>query len=567
MSTSPARLTRARAHLAATDVHLARGGHPVLSGVDLTVSAGDRLGIVGENGRGKTTLLQVLAGRLTPDSGAVHRSGSIGVADQEMPVGAQRSVGDLIDVELTGVRTALHEFEAATAALTEQRPGSEDRFATALAAAESLDAWDADRRVDMSLAALGAVDDRSRVLATLSVGQRYRIRLACLLGAGHDLLLLDEPTNHLDADGLEHLTERLRAHPGGAVLVSHDRRLLADVVRTVLDLDPSRDGRPRTYGGGYAGYRAGHAAERDRWEAEHSAQQNERQRLADDLSAAQNRLSTGWRPGKGTGKHTRATRAPGLVRAVHRRREDLEAHVVDVPPPPRRFQLPEPAVKPGTTLVRCDDVRVAGRIDEPATVLLRTGGRLVIAGPNGAGKSTLLSVLAGRTEPTSGTAHHKHNARIGLLTQESPAPSRRRAIEVYDTMIGELIGSGRIDESERVPFTSLGLLDARDAAKSVTELSIGQQRRLDLALLLAARPHAVLLDEPTNHLSITLVEELTAALSRTPAAVVVASHDRRLLRDTADWPHLHLGPIRSADAAGSASEPDNDVDETARPER
>ncbi|GAA2769788.1 ABC-F family ATP-binding cassette domain-containing protein [Nonomuraea dietziae] len=419
-------------------------------------------------------------------------------------------------------------------------PAPSRAYADALAAAESISAWDADRRVDISLAALGAVDDRTRPLAELSVGQRYRIRLACLLGAGHDLLLLDEPTNHLDAGGLDHLTARLREHQGGVVLVSHDRALLADIVTAVLDLDPTSDGRPRTYGGGYAGYREGHRAERERWESEYRDQQSERQRLAQDLSAAQNRLSTGWRPEKGTGKHTRATRAPALVRAVHRRQEELQAHVVDVPKPPSRFQMPRLDAPQGATLLRADEVMVHGRIPSPRSVLLRAGDRLVVTGPNGCGKSSLLAVLAGTLAPDTGTVQRKRGARVGVLAQESPPPSRRRAFEVYDAAMGRLVSSGELDEAERLGLTQLGLLPSGAAHRPVSELSVGQQRRLDLAVLLGARPHLLLLDEPTNHLSMALVEELTQALAATGAAVVLATHDRQLLRDTATWPRLHL---------------------------
>jgi macrolide transport system ATP-binding/permease protein len=546
MSTDITLPARARAHLNATDLHLSRGGRPVLTGVDVTVSAGVRLGVVGENGRGKTTLLQVLAGALVPDSGTVHRAGTMGVAHQEMPAGDDRSVGDLIDDELAQVRAALRAFDAATLALAEERPGADQTYADALEAAESLGAWDADRRVDISLAALGAVSDRDRPLAELSVGQRYRIRLACLLGAGHDLLLLDEPTNHLDADGLDHLTARLRAHPGGVVLVTHDRALLSDVVTTVLDLDPTSDGRPRSYGGGYAGYREGRDAERERWETAFRDQQLERQRLAQDLSEAQNRLSTGWRPDKGTGKHTRATRAPALVRAVHRRQEALESHVLDVPRPPLRFQMPRLDAPPGVTLLRADDVMVNGRFDSPRSVLLRTGDRLVVTGPNGAGKSSLLRVLAGRLAPDSGTVQGKRGVRVGLLAQESPEPSRRRAFEVYEAAVGRLVSSGELAESDTIGLGQLGLLPSDAAHKPVADLSIGQQRRLDLALLLAARPQVVLLDEPTNHLSMTLVEELTRALDATGAAVVLATHDRQLLRDTSAWPRLRLDGRESA---------------------
>lgn len=532
--------TRARAHLTASGIRIARGGHRVLNGVDLTVSAGDRLGVVGENGRGKTTLLQILAERLVPDAGEVRRTGGIGIADQEMPVGDDRTVGDLIDVELTDVRAALAAFDAAAAALAEQRSGAEDQYAEALAVAEALDVWDADRRVDVALAALSAVDDRSRVLSTLSVGQRYRIRLACLLGAGHELLLLDEPTNHLDAGGLAYLTAQLQAHPGGVVLVSHDRALLSDVATAILDLDPTSDDLPRLYGGGYRGYQDGRAAERDRWEDEYRTQVAERQQLANDLSTAQNRLSTGWRPPKGTGRHVRATRAPALVRAVHRRQEDLDAHVIAVPRPPMRFRVPELASRPGATLVQATDAGVPGRLEPVGSVLLQSGDRLLVTGPNGAGKSTLLSLLAGQLPPATGVVQHGPNVRIGLLSQESPEPSARRAHEVYDAAVGRLVSTGKLAESDRVSLSELGLLGSRDSSRPIGELSIGQQRRLDLAMLLAARPHVVLLDEPTNHLSITLVDELTDALRTTPAAVVIATHDRQLLRDLADWPELQL---------------------------
>jgi macrolide transport system ATP-binding/permease protein len=308
----------------------------------------------------------------------------------------------------------------------------------------------------------------------------------------------------------------------------------------VLDLDPTSDGRPRLYAGGYAGYREGHRAELERWAAEHREQQRERQRLADDLSAAQNRLSTGWRPDKGTGKHTRATRAPALVRAVHRRRADLEAHAVTAPEPPLRFAPPRLGALPGATLLHAVDVTVDGRLERPQSLVLRSGDRLVVSGPNGAGKSSLLATLAGTLEPSTGRVHRSRSARLGLLAQESPPASRRRAIDVYDAAVGRLVTAGRLAESDVVPLGELGLLTARDARRPVAELSIGQQRRLDLAVLLASRPHVVLLDEPTNHLSTTLFDELTEAMVTTSAAVVVATHDRQLLRDTASWPRLTL---------------------------
>lgn len=535
-----------RAQLTANDIHIDRGGRTVLTGVDMTVTPRSRWGIVGENGRGKSTLLHILAGALAPDTGTVRRIGTLGVAEQEIGVAEGRTVGDLVDIELAGSRAALAELDAGAEGLASGEPTAVGRYEVALRAAEALDAWDADRRVDLALENLGAITDRSRPLAELSVGQRYRVRLASLLGAAHDFLLLDEPTNHLDAAGLDFLTRQLRSHSNGVVLVSHDRALLSDVATTMLDLDPSRDGRPRVYGGGFAGYQAGRRAEREHWAAEYEQQRAEHSRLTQDLSVAQNRLVSGWRPDKGTGKHQRATRAGGLVRAVRRRRDDLEAHSVSMPPPPLRFRMPDLPARPGVRLLSAEEVTVAGRLEQPVTVFFESGARLVVTGSNGAGKSTLLSVLAGHVEPTGGEVRTARTARVRLLSQESPHAGSRRAREVFATHMERLVSEGVLREDEMVSLNALGLLATADVGKPMRELSMGQQRRLGLALTLASRPHVLLLDEPTNHLSITLVDELTEGLGATDAAVVLATHDRQLQRDVGSWKRLELEPVSIA---------------------
>lgn len=540
MTTQDVSHARAHAHLSAVDLVVIRGGHTVLDHLTVTVSPESRLGVVGENGRGKSTFLHALSGRIQPDSGEVRRFGSIGIAEQELPVHDDRTIGDLIDVELSQCRAAVAQLDSAASALATDAPGAADLYAKALDLASHLDAWDADRRVDIALLELGAITDRSRLLSTMSVGQRYRVRLACLLGAAHDFLLLDEPTNHLDRSGLDFLTASLRSTKAGVVLVSHDRALLADVATSIIDLDPSLDGRAQVYGDGYAGYVQGRQAQRARWQQTFEEHQAEHSRLAADLSTAQNRLQSGWRPPKGTGKHQRATRAPSHVRAIGRRLDDLRAHEVTKPPEPLIFTLPELPALPGAQVISAHDVTVEGRLHTPVSVEVSSGDRLLITGPNGAGKSTLLAVLGGTLVPTTGSVAVSMSARLGVVTQDSSWKDQRSAFEVYQARVNELLKSGLAPELV-VPLGSLGLLRASDASRPVMQLSIGQQRRLDLALALAARPHALLLDEPTNHLSMALVDELFEALDATPAAVIVVTHDRQLQRDLESWPTLTIG--------------------------
>ncbi|MER6112650.1 ABC-F family ATP-binding cassette domain-containing protein [Streptomyces hirsutus] len=534
------------AHLRAEGITVTRGSRRVLNGVTVTVSARSRIAVVGENGRGKTTLLHVLAGLLAPDEGSVHRAGTTGLARQELSARDGETVGTLTSEALAPSLAALRTLDEAALALAEgDDPAADDLYAAALDTATRLDAWDAERRVDVALEALGACTDRDRPLSTLSVGQRYRVRLACLLGARHDILLLDEPTNHLDAGGLDFLTRRLREHDGGLAVVSHDRALLRDVADRFLDLDPSRDGKPRLYAGGYDAWQDARRRERERWEQEYAEQQDEHRRLKDAVSKARDRLSTGWRPDKGTGKHQRQSRAPGVVQALNRQQDALDAHRIDVPEPPSVLRWPDLGVRPGAPLLRAHGVAVDGRLAGPVDLTLDGGDRLLVTGSNGAGKSTLLAVLAGALDPTQGHVRTAKGTRVVRVTQETAAQDPGlTAREVHARHVGRLVARGLLRDADAVPLGALGLLDSDALRTPVGRMSQGQQRRLDLALALAGRPGLVLLDEPTNHLSSTLVDELTDAIRATSAAVVVATHDRQLLRDLAHWPRLEVTALQ-----------------------
>nr|WP_307844839.1 ATP-binding cassette domain-containing protein [Actinotalea solisilvae] len=552
----------------------------MLRGVTFRAGPGSRIGLVGENGTGKTTLLRVLAGELAPTSGEVRVVGSLATVAQELEVSGGATVGDLVEEALAAARAAAAELAAAHAAMDavapDARPEVHDaaagRLARALAMAERLAVWDADRRADEALTRFGAPRDTGRRLAELSVGERYRVRLACRIAQRPDVLLLDEPTNHLDQDGIEHLTEELRRWPGVVVIVTHDRQLLDDVMTAILDLDPSMDGRPTLYGeSSYATYRFQRTQALRRWRARYAAERKRAATLAERLDDAYEGLSDAWRPPKGSQGHRRATRARIHVKAADRLVQRLEATAVEVPVPPLELAFPDlPALPPATDvaagtrpLLEVRGVRVPGRLDLPGVrVDLPPCGRLLVTGPNGAGKSTLLAVLAGTVLSVRGVRHVAPGVRLGLLGQDDDAdddasgtshaasPGRvprasgaapgTTGFDAYAAHALALLQAGALDPERLVPVASLGLLTEEDLDRPLAELSVGQRRRFALAKALLAAPHVLLLDEPTNHLSVALVDELTEALTATSAAVVVATHDRALRRDLDGWPELAL---------------------------
>ena len=528
-------------------------GRPVLDRLDLTVSPGDRIGLVGENGAGKTTLLGVLAGRLHPQGGSVRRHGTLAVVEQDLAVGEDDTVGTLIDATAAAARAAAADLQAVIDGF-DHDGGDVAALSAAIARYEHLAAWDVDRRVDEGLSRLQAPRDRDRRLAELSVGERYRVRLACRLAERADLLLLDEPTNHLDAGGVEHLTAQLREWPGGVVIVTHDRRLLDDVMTAILDMDPSMDGRPVLYGAArYADYRFARDQMLRRWRARYRAERKRALVLAQRLDRSYEGLSDEWRPPKGSQAHRRATRARQHVKAADRLVQRLEAQAVEVPVPPPALQFPDlPSVPPGYEggpLLELRAPRVDGRLDLPGRrVEVMPAGRLLVTGSNGAGKSTLLAALVGAIGLDRGVRTVAPGVRLGVLAQEgpgehvpTPAGPAPTAFDAYARHALDLLDAGALDPDALVPVAALGLLTEADLERPLRELSIGQRRRFDLARALLAAPHVLVLDEPTNHLSVGLVDELTAALRATSAAVVVATHDRQLRADLVDWPHLDLG--------------------------
>jgi macrolide transport system ATP-binding/permease protein len=565
----PAAAAQWAAYVRADGISLSYGVRSVLADVSLTVPPGSRVGLIGENGVGKSTLLRVLAGAEAADQGSVARPERTGFLWQEVRFAPHDTLHSLIEAALAEVRAVERELEASGAALGEASAPEELESASvaydaALAAAERADVWGADARRDRVLAGLGVQGiPLERTLGEVSGGQRSRFALAALLLRRPDALLLDEPTNHLDDDAVEFLQRQLAEWSGPVLFASHDRAFLDALATALVDLDPSRASlggpanasgggssgraqavqasgngstlfsRPSTGEGVYTAYLAYKAAERERWERQYLDDQDELKRLRHSAAVTARSTHSARAPrdndkfiGVFKGQRVDAQIAR-RVRNAQGRVEELERTQVRKPPAVLRFA----GIPSGShalddaagTLIQVTDAGVRHRL-HVERLRVEPDSRLLVTGRNGAGKSTLLALLAGTIEPDSGSVIRRKGLRVGLLEQDvrfSDLDASPRAL--YEKALGER-------RSEQLPLTSLGLIAPRDLDRPVGALSVGQQRRFALALIIARPPHVFLLDEPTNHLSLALAGELEDALGGYPGAVVVASHDRWLRR-------------------------------------
>ena len=541
-----------RTHLRVDGVSKSYGERRVLTDLNLVIDSNQRVGLIGENGIGKSTLLRIMAGAEDPDVGIVTRPPRTGLLWQEVQYAPSQTVGDLIEGGLADVRAIERELEDAASGLdagvaTATSSGDPaERYARALAAAEAADVWTVDARTAEVIAGLGVSGiPMHRRLDEVSGGQRSRFALAALLLGRPSALLLDEPTNHLDDEAADFLRAQLIRWPGLVVFASHDRAFLDEVATVLIDIDPARAGVTR-FGGGYTDYLVAKAAERARWEAQYAAEQDElvrleysvdvtaREILNDRVRVDNDKMGFDFRAGKVQRQASRR------IRSAQARLDDLEQNQVAEPTPVLSFGgIPHGShlLDSDEPLVQLEGVWMPHRLSidglhiDPATSLLVTGR-------NGAGKSTLLGVLAGTISPDSGRVRRRKGLRVALLEQDVRfADPQLSAREIYERTVGER-------RVEAVPLADLGLLAAADMDRAAGALSTGQQRRLALALIIARPPHVFLLDEPTNHLSLGLASELEDALGTYPGAVVVASHDRWLRqRWTGERVNLELGAL------------------------
>lgn len=521
-------------HLNLSGVSHGYGDRQLLDSINLVIAAGEHVAIVGENGAGKSTLLRILAGLETPDEGATAIHGRVGYLAQTHGLPESFTVGGAIDASLASLRALEAELDRLEAGLADADDDELEAYGRLQTEYQLREGYAAESRVEAALDRLGLGGlDRNRVLGSLSGGEQERVALACVLADPADILLLDEPTNHLDARGTAWLEDRLAAHRGTVVVVSHDRVLLRKVAATIIEVDAERQAVTR-YGNGYDGYLREKAAERQRWVQQYhawiAAMESEK-RQAETVAGTMGygRKRDGDKMGFDFKAGTWQKAASSQVRNAQERLRRLEASPVDRPPVPLRLNAdlvmdtaaPSGASESGGPVLAARGVSVPGRL-AATDFHAGAGEKILITGPNGAGKSTLLSVLAGTLEPAGGTVTRPE--RIGYLQQELELPQRPslRLLPAFAAGLG-----GNIDEHAEA-LLRLGLFRTSEFHVPVGSLSAGQQRRLALARLLLGGYSTLIVDEPTNHLAPVLVEQLEAALAEFAGTVVMVSHDRAL---------------------------------------
>jgi len=490
------------------ELALRRGGKPLFAGASLSIYPGFKVGVLGRNGTGKSSLLALIRGELAADAGELERPDDLVIAHvaQATPAVDRAAIDYVIDGD--------RALRAAEAAIEEaQAVGEGERLARLHGELDALDGWSARARAARLLAGLGFAESAlERPVAEFSGGWRMRLNLAQALMCPSDLLLLDEPTNHLDFEAVLWLERWLEVYRGTLLLIAHDREFLDAVADHVLHLD----GRTaRLYRGNVSAFERRRALEL----AEQQALRERQQAEVRHIRAFVDRFRA---------KASKARQAQSRLKALERMEVVAAAHVDT----PFRFTFPEPEALPNP-LIKLEDAEVGygertvlGRL----RLTIEPGLRFALLGVNGAGKSTLIRLLAGELEPRAGARTPAAGARIGYFAQHQ--------LEALDLEASPLVSLRRLapeaPEQRLLDYLGgFGFRGERVAAAAHT-FSGGERARLALALLVWQAPNLLLLDEPTNHLDMEMRDALAMALQAYAGAVVLVSHDRSLLRAVSD---------------------------------
>ena len=476
--------------LGAEALHLEFPTRVVFDSVTLGINDGDRIGIVGRNGDGKSSLLGMLSGRIEPDAGRVTRRGGVrmGVLDQSDSLNDDETIGH---------------------AIVGDRPEHE---------------WAGDAKVRDVIAGLVSDLPWGARIGTLSGGQRRRVALAVLLVGEWDIIALDEPTNHLDVEGISwlagHLRSRWARNTGGLLIITHDRWFLDEVATATWEV---HDRIVEPFEGGYAAY---------------VLQRVERDRQAAAIEAKRQNLMKKELAWLRRGAPARTSKPKFRIEAANQLIED-------VPPPRDRLELNRLAVaRLGKQVIDLLDASVSfddREILHEVEWRIAPGERTAIMGANGAGKSTLLNLIAGTLEPSSGRVKRGKTVKLGVLDQQF-----RELEDIADERVREVLARAKtsyvIDGKELTPAQLLERLgfSREHLSARVGELSGGQKRRLQLLLVLLSEPNLIVLDEPSNDVDTDMLAAMEDLFDSWPGTLIVVSHDRYLLERITDQQYAIL---------------------------
>ncbi len=572
-------------YLSVNHISKTYGVHHILDDISFILNNGERLGLVGANGVGKTTLLKILTGELEADGGQVFLTPrtSLGYLKQELEVatfagmeadltlsdqtvnfdtdpstpplyvmGGEGTISDLIASALAHLHELEHQMrdleDAMATATNDALDAILTEYQTVTEAFERAGGYTIEYRLNEVLHGLGIAHiPQARLVNSLSGGEKARFGLAMLLLQGPDVLLLDEPTNHLDVRALEWLEDYLAAYPGGVLIVSHDRQFLNRTVTAIIEIDEHT----RTinhYAGNYDAYLVAKAQARLKWEQEYVRQQEEIKELRIAVKTTSRQVAHNRPASDGDKflKHFKRAQVENAISSrVHRAEEKLrrlEADALPRPPEELRFAAEfDPSRLEGQTPLFASGLHKAygeQAVLNNVSLALGARSRIALVGPNGAGKSTLLKILAGLETPDAGEIYINPQVKIGYLDQEGhDLDPSLTVLEAYRAIpplhsVGRGLGGGD-DLSEQQAIAILitsGLFRYDDMGRRVGELSSGQRRKLQIARLIASRANLLLLDEPTNYVSFDVLESLERALADFPGPIIAASHDRRFLQ-------------------------------------
>lgn len=496
------------------------GEHEVLQDVNAAVERGDRIGIIGANGTGKTTLLRILCGESLPDTGnaAFGNGVTSGYLEQNARLDPPLDVYETMRLAFAPALQAMDDLEQLQKRLAQdpQDTAIQEAITHCNAVIDAMDAYQMDTQIRKVLNGMGfPADTWKKPAGVLSGGEQTRLRLARLLLERPDLLILDEPTNHLDIETMDWLENYLKTYRGAVLVVSHDRYFLDAVCTRIWEL---RGKTIRTYRGNYSAYLPQREAADERQQKLHDAAVEKAAKLQDYIDRNLVRAST--------------------TKMAQSRRKQLEKLEIVEAPTAEAWELNfrfEYDIEPYDELVIMKNLTV--RIEDRTLIdsldyTVHRGDKLVIAGPNGTGKSTLLQVLDGKRRPSAGMVRLGSGAKPGIFTQQQA----RRAGRVIDAIWNQY---PRFTELEVRSHLARFGYRGEDVFKDCAQLSGGELARLRFAELALERPNLMFLDEPTNHLDIYMRESLTQALAAYTGTLLLVTHDRYLMQ-TLGCPILYL---------------------------